>query len=295
MKTLVKTQLTAKRIFGLALALVLVAGLLSCNPSKKQEETVLDENIELEDDSLDQQAKTKFFFQSLPSPLHIANIFKRSGVKFEQGITHNPDKANQYVSKTSKALNLGVYSADLAYFTINNQTQETISSLKAAKTLSAALELEEVFDAQNLIERFEANIGNRDSLLEFLADLAVESDVILKKAERFDIVFLSFAGAWVESMYIAATIAERNENKGIIKRIISQKHSLQNLIKLLSEYEDREEFLKLNNQLREIHKKLENASHVANKKEETPQPTDKQIQEVVNEIQALRKQIIASV
>lgn len=236
-----------KHLLKTTLAASAIAILASCDPQpsdvkstvEQQEETT--QVAETQKDTLAPR-KAKFFFQSLPSPLHIAHIFKRAGVKYEPGLTLSPDKASQYVSTSSQAMNLGVYSADLAYYTINDQTQETISSLKAAKKLAEGLEIVEVYEAQNLVDRFESNIGNRDSLLGLLSDLTIESDLLLKQGERYDIVFLSFAGAWVESMYLASEIASKSESKDIIKRIAAQKASLDNLIGLLSEYKGRKEF-----------------------------------------------------
>lgn len=241
-----------KTTFRLCSIIILFAGLLTSCKEESNVEDVPNENSTIVQDTTQSIDKTKFFFQSLPSPLHIAHIFKRAGVKYEQGVTNSPDNASKYQSDASKALNLGVYSADLAYYTINNETQETIKSLKAARGLADGLGIFQVYEAQNLIARFESNIGNRDSLLGFLSDLAVESDVLLRQGERYDIVFLSFAGAWVESMYIASHIASKSNNQEIMQRVISQRASLDNLIELLKEYEGRSEFDELIVKLSEV-------------------------------------------
>ena len=52
---------------------------------------------------------------SLPSPLQIASIFKKSGLKYKDGITSSLKDPSKYTTNLSKALNLGVYSADLSY------------------------------------------------------------------------------------------------------------------------------------------------------------------------------------
>jgi hypothetical protein len=242
-----------KPVSRLCSIIILFVGVLtSCKEESNVGDVSSKDSTTVQDTTTQSTTKTKFFFQSLPSPLHIAHIFKRAGVKYEQGVTNSPDNASKYQSDASKALNLGVYSADLAYYTINNETQETIKSLKAARGLADGLGIVQVYEAQNLIARFESNIGNRDSLLGFLSDLAVESDILLKQGERYDIVFLSFAGAWVESMYIASHIASKSNNQEIMQRVISQRASLDNLIELLKEYKGRSEFDELIVKLSEV-------------------------------------------
>ncbi|MGZ4049234.1 MAG: hypothetical protein ACXVNN_07720, partial [Bacteroidia bacterium] len=67
---------------------------------------------------------------SLPSPLQIASIFKKSGLKYKDGITSKLMDPSKYTTNLSKALNLGVYSADLSYTVLNKQNQEAMNYMK---------------------------------------------------------------------------------------------------------------------------------------------------------------------
>lgn len=203
------------------------------------------------------ESKTQDFFQSLPSPIHVARIFQRAGLKYISGITNPASNASKYMSPYSKSFNLGVYTTDLSYCTFNDQSQEAISYFKAVKTLTDGLNLTSIFESTNLIPRFEKNIGNKDSLVTLMATLSMESDILLKQTSRMDIAYLSFAGAWTESAYIATQMLKNKRNPDIMKRLLDQNNSLGKLIALLQDFDDKQDFQNLIADLSDIKASLD--------------------------------------
>ena len=53
--------------------------------------------------------------QNISSPVEMANQIKKSGAPFSQQILNSSDKTKDYNTSFKRALNLGVYSADLGY------------------------------------------------------------------------------------------------------------------------------------------------------------------------------------
>lgn len=192
--------------------------------------------------SLHTDTEVQDFVQSLPSPIHIAKIFQRAGLKYISGMTNPANNASKYMSPYSKSVNLGVYTTDLSYCTFNNQSQEAITYFKAVKTMTDGLNLTSIFEGTNLIPRFEKNIGNTDSLVTLMALMSMESDFLLKQTARMDIAYLSFAGAWIESSYIATQMLKTERNSDIMKKLLDQSHSLGKLIKLLDSHKGKEGF-----------------------------------------------------
>ena len=192
--------------------------------------------------SLQTDTEVQDFVQSLPSPIHIAKIFQRAGLKYISGMTNPANNASKYMSPYSKSVNLGVYTTDLSYCTFNNQSQEAITYFKAVKTMTDGLNLTSIFEGTNLIPRFEKNIGNTDSLVTLMALMSMESDFLLKQTARMDIAYLSFAGAWIESSYIATQMLKTKRNPDIMKKLLDQSHSLGKLIKLLDSHKEKEGF-----------------------------------------------------
>jgi hypothetical protein len=203
------------------------------------------------------ESKTQDFFQSLPSPIHVARIFQRAGLKYISGTTNPAANASKYMSPYSKSINLGIYTTDLSYCTFNDQSQEAISYFKAVKTLTDGLNLTSIFESTNMIPRFERNIGNKDSLVTLMATMSMESDILLKQTSRLDIAYLSFAGAWIESAYIATQMLKNKRNPDILKRLLDQNNSLGKLIALLKDYDDKQEFESLIASLTDIKTSLD--------------------------------------
>ena len=223
------------------LGVSITALLFSCTGEKKEQNNTTTDTTKVSSDtnsqaSAGQVQQTVDFVENLPSPLHVSRIFKKSGLKYVSGLTNKPDAVSTYQSNTGKSLNLGVYSADLAYTSLNSQTQESVKYFKSIKGISDGLNMGSIFTNNQLIARFEKNLGNQDSLIRIMAELQMESDMLLKETQRYDVVFLSFTGAWVESMYLASQINDKQANPDLAKRIGQQAATLSKLIKLLDSF-----------------------------------------------------------
>lgn len=188
---------------------------------------------------------------SIPSPIQTAILIKESGANYNKGILNEPSKVTNYATNFKKAINLGIYGADLGYVTMYDQTQDAISYLTAVKSIGDDLGVSSAFDME-LVERFEKNIGNKDSLLALVSDAYKSSDRYLKNNQQNDVGSLILAGGWIESLYFATNAAEMTKNKDIIKRVAEQKTTLYNLIKLLTPYYSKPEFTPLVDDLMEL-------------------------------------------
>jgi hypothetical protein len=167
-------------------------------------------------------------------------MIKKTGAKFDKGILNSVDNASKYVTIKSKALNLGVYGADLSYVSTFDQTQESMIYMNTCKKLADGLGLTGAIDEET-IKRMEANLNNKDSLVKIISETYMATDSYLKENERGSESALVVAGGWVEGMYISIQVANVNKsNTEIMKRIAEQKVILENLIGLLGNYADAE-------------------------------------------------------
>lgn len=188
---------------------------------------------------------------SIPSPIQTAFLIKGAGVTYNKELLNVPSKVTGYSTNFKKAVNLGIYGADLGYVTLYDQTQDAISFLTAVKTLGDDLGVSSAFDME-LVERFEKNIGNQDSVLSLVSEAYKSSDKYLKNNDQNHIGALILAGGWVESLYFTTNSAEMTSNKEIINRVGEQKNTVYNLIKLLTPYYDQPEFSTLVDDLMEL-------------------------------------------
>lgn len=207
----------------------LSAGILisSCSGEKTSEEK---ETVQQEEMIEEQEASTSFI---LPSPLQIANIFKKSGLNYLPGITNPVENTSKYTTNFSKALALGTYSSDIAYNIVNKKPQEALNYLKVIKQLASDLGMSNVFESESLLLRFEKNIGNEDSLAYIIADLQIGFDSFLEDNEKEYLSVIIFTGAWIESMYVGSKSSEGMKNEKLYSKLGEQFNILNNLIKAL--------------------------------------------------------------
>ena len=173
------------------------------------------------------------FSYTLPSTLQIANIFKKSGLSYYSGITNTTDKVKVYKagSQFTKAVNLGVYSADLSYCILNKQREESRTYFKACKELASELGLAKPFEG--VAKRLEKNLDNQDSLAMILVAIQMETDEILSSTDAEYISVISFTGAWIESMHIGTKVHAKEGHIRIADKLVEQMGIADNIVKAL--------------------------------------------------------------
>ena len=219
---------------------------------KKKEESVKDEK----DPSL-MNIGGKVF--SVPSPIQTAFLLKTSGAAYSSEMLSPTSNASNLSTTARKALNLGVYGADMGYATIYDQTQDAISYISITKRLSSELGMTNVFD-EDLMKQYEANIGNQDSLLALVSEAFNAADGYLKSNKQNDLSVLILAGGWIETLHFATNIVNSNDDQNIKNRIGEQKITIKNLINLMLPYQDKQlvgDVINKLNELKDIYSGIE--------------------------------------
>lgn len=196
---------------------------------------------------------------SIPSPIQTSMLIKQVGTNYSKDILNPTANTPNYTTTFKKALNLGVFGADLGYVTIYEQTQDAIGYLNSVKKLADELGVSGAFDVQT-IERFQKNLGNKDSLLVLVSVAYRASDAYLKNNERNDISGLVLAGGWIESLYFAVNTAKTSKSDELVRRIGEQKSSLNSVIKLLTPYYSQPEYAELVDELMALSTIFENVA-----------------------------------
>ena len=149
-----------------------------------------------------------------PSPIQIASILKKANMNYEEGLTNEVSNSKKYSTKFKQTINFGVYACDLAYCVTNDKFAEASKYLKVSKELASKIGMESIFASDNLIERFEKNVGNQDSVLSILFDIQIITDDYIQDNDLIDLSVIYFTGAWVEGMNIGThTILGNNDHK----------------------------------------------------------------------------------
>lgn len=174
---------------------------------------------------------------NLPSPLQIASLFQKSGLKYLEGVTNKQKDPSKYTANYTKSLNLGVYGADLAYCVLNKQSQEALTYMKSSTQLASSLGMTSIFQEGGFVARFEKNINNEDSLRNIIAELQMATDTYLEDNEQQQISAIAFAGAWTEAMYIGSRVFEKSKDKKLNNKISEQMTILYKIVNVLKTHE----------------------------------------------------------
>lgn len=209
--------------------------LLSCAETPKQESTQAVEEPTEEIVETESMEDDDFSFM-LPSPIQIAAIFSNAGLTFDREFVNPHTNLGNYNTKTSKFLNFGVYSADLAYTVLNDEQQLSIDYLHAVKSLADEIGMPSIFGGSEMIDRFEKNIGNQDTILDILTTVKTRTDEYLMENSEESKEAVFFAGAWTEGMYIGANATSNSTH--VSARLIEQMTIVENIIKGLEVQKD---------------------------------------------------------
>ena len=187
----------------------------------------------------------------IPSPVQTAILVKDVGAAYDGSLLNSPDNHNSYSTNFLKALNLGVYGADLGYSTIYEQPQDGIRYLKTVRNLADDIGVSSAFGPE-VMKRITENIGNQDSLLSMVGTCYRSLNSFLQENDRNDVCALVLTGTWVESTYFVTKISGVFESQELVNRIAEQKGTLENLIKLIEPYYNDPQFTELLDDLYDI-------------------------------------------
>lgn len=192
------------------------------------------------DDSIEIDTSSKDDYQFMPpSPIQIAAILKKVNMPYEEGLTNPISNADKYSTKFKQSINFGVYACDLAYCVTNDKFEDAAKYLKVSKDISSKIGLEAIFQADNLIDRFESNIGNQDSIMEILFHVQMMTDDYIDDNDLRDLSVIYFTGAWVEGMNIGTHTILGNDDHKISVLLSEQMTIARSIIKGLRAVEDK--------------------------------------------------------
>lgn len=177
---------------------------------------------------------------TLPSPMEMADLLHQTKAVYNVEILNDPNAVDDYVTDFKKALNFGVYFADLSFTSMFDHPQEAMRFMGATQAMSDELNIQGVF-TDDVMMRLEENLSNKDSLMDIVASTYMETDLYLQDNERPVIAKSILAGAWLEGLYIAVNLGtDKGKESMIWRKIGEQKPALSNLVHMLEDAEDKQ-------------------------------------------------------
>ena len=223
-----------KKIFaGFILPLLIISStcLVSCKDkaSKQQKKVENEQKNEI-------QKEIAPNVYPLPTSAEVIKMLTELQVGYIIGISNPVANSKKYFSSSKRALNLGVFGADLSYATLYNIQQEVIDYMDAIRSLSNELNMSKIYN-EDLYTRIKQNFDNRDELVKILTSSFNDTYAYLSENDQQTLALLVVGGAWVEGMYLTTHVSEAAyQVAGISRVLLEQKKSFDLFMEITKPY-----------------------------------------------------------
>lgn len=223
------------------------------------------------------------FIAPLPSSFEVTQMLNDIGISYILGISNSVNNVDRYFTERSKALNLGVYGADLAYASTYHMKQEVMLYLEATKKLTDELQISSAFN-ETLVGSIEKQLDDKEELIQIITNSFNDTYDFLNRNGKASLSLLVIGGSWIEGLFLTTHVsANVYHNYEIVKIIHEQKEPLEQLINLLEEYQAEQiiqEFIDDLTPLKEIYDSIGDTL------------TEEQVNDISSAVETLREEII---
>lgn len=240
-------QLSSKILLAIVFSI-----LLACGSDKKKDS---DAAKEFDDAKVQLKKNVDKVIRDIPSPSEIPYIIKSTGADYNPNIVNDYKKYESYtISAKKAAFNLGVYATDIGYLSSYGKTQEALNYMDVCLKLATAVGAQDAIDMA-VLERFEKNLSNPDSLGSIINQVIANSDNYLQANDRNNIAALMIGGTFIEALYVSTQIIDTYPKDllpddlrlqvlaPLVQMLVDQKDALKDVIDLLESVDDKEEWI----------------------------------------------------
>ena len=180
------------------------------------------------------------FEYPIPTSYEVTNMLQKAKANFVFDITNSPDNYANYETDWQKAMNLGVYGADLSYASTYNRQEELTQFLDVIRRLVDDLNISTAFNA-SMVSRVERNLENKDSLILIVTESFYETYNYLNKNGSEKTSILVIAGSVIEGLHITSQlIISSDYNEELMLVLANQKDQVKKLVSLMEAHADDE-------------------------------------------------------
>ncbi len=173
---------------------------------------------------------------SFPTPFEVTKVLEEAKAGFIFNITNPPANVSNYNTEVSRALNLGVYSADLSYSVTYKSIDKANEFMACTRKLAGDLGITSVYN-QEMLDKVQKFNNNKDSLVNLITKTFVETNSFLSGNNRNQVAVLITAGGFTESLYLSAALAEfAKDNTKLFALINAQKDNYSKLLSIVEAY-----------------------------------------------------------
>ncbi len=222
-----------KRVLAVLILPALILSLVSldsCKGGKKQLKQMEMEQIPKMDSTIEKNV------YPLPTSAQVIKMLSDLEVGYIIGISNPVENSKKYLTSPARAINIGVYGADLSYATLYNIQQKVIDYLNVIQSMAVELNMSKIYD-QTLYDTIKTNFDNRDKLVEILKNAFNNTYTYLSDNDQQPLALLVVGGAWVEGMFLTTHVSEAAyQIAGIAKVLLEQKDNFDLFLEITKPY-----------------------------------------------------------
>ncbi len=227
-----KSNLSLSLVTTIAVSIFLLAGCGGAGNQKANEEATDTISKEL---SLSPEAMNLLY--KMPTPFEVTTLLQEAKAGYIFDITNPVENVGKYMTEKSKSINLGVYSADLAYSATYNIIDNTNQFLGCTRQLADELGIAGIYHP-NLVEKIKQFNNNKDSLVNMVSGIFLSTNDFLSKNNRNQVAVYIAVGAFVEGLYLASSLnVVAEDNTKISAIIFKQTSNYEQLMTILDLYQ----------------------------------------------------------
>ena len=221
--------------FILPILILSLAFLTSCTSCKNRTAVKQQKKTEKEQvKTIENQIETNVY--PLPTSAQVIKMLRELEVGYIIGLSNPVENTKKYFSSSTRAINLGVYGADLSYATLYNMNQDVINYLSAIRSLANELNMSKIYN-EDLYTKIKTNFDNRDELVKILTSAFNDTYGYLSENDQQPLALLVVGGAWVEGMFLTTNVSEAAyQVAGISKVLLEQKKSFEQYLDITQPY-----------------------------------------------------------
>lgn len=231
--------ITMKKAIAVIIIPMLILSFSGLNSCKNRAEKAKpgEKDLEIEQVQMLEEEIEKNVYP-LPTSAEVIKMLSELEVGYIMGIANPVANARKYLTSSGKAINMGVFGADLSYATLYNMQQEVLNYLDAIRSLANELNMSQIYD-ENLYDRIRKNQDNKEELVTILTEAFDKTYAYLSQNDQQGLALLVVGGAWVEGMYLTTHVSEAAyQVAGISKVLIEQKESFDLFLEITQPYMD---------------------------------------------------------
>lgn len=244
----------------------------------------------------------------LKDPGKVTALLDLAGADYMPGLVNAIENVDYYATDLPlAALNLGVYSVDIAYLVNYDKREEALVTYERARKLAATLGFQSAFE-QGAFDRYKEMAIHPDTLMKNLTMSAENLDKEMSQTENEKNHVLFVTGEFFEKLYIATQIVKQyptdlpEETRFLLLRqiiivIAQQEKALDELIGILSQFptaERGQKFLADLNALKAIYKEANFTEYVKNFKPGDESTDRGYLTQITDKVEQIRNEIIAT-